>query len=158
MQPGLVNGIIDKYGGKKTALIRILHEIQDRYHYLPENALKGVARRLKMDLPEIYGVATFYKAFSLTPRGKHTVTVCLGTACHVRQGPKILAEVRKLLSIGPGQTTADREFSLNAVNCLGVCAIGPVMMLDGKFFGEMTPVKARTILGKFQKKGNGGRA
>jgi NADH:ubiquinone oxidoreductase subunit E len=153
-----VNDIIDKYRGKKTALISILHDIQDRYHYLPENALKKVARRLEMDLPEIYGVATFYKAFSLTPRGKHVVTVCLGTACHVRQGPKILAEVRRVLGIEPGQTTPDRQFSLNAVNCLGVCAIGPVMVLDGKFFGEMSPMKARRILGKFQKKGNGGRA
>ena len=152
------NDIIDKYEGKRTALISILHDIQDRFHYLPEKSLKKVARRLEMDLPEIYGVATFYKAFSLTPRGKHAVTLCLGTACHVRQGPKILAEVRRVLGIEPGQTTPDRQFSLNAVNCLGVCAIGPVMVLDGKFFGEMSPLKARRILGKFQKKGNGGRA
>lgn len=153
-----VNGIIDKHGGKKTALISILHAIQDRYHYLPEEALKKVAGRLEMELPEIYGVATFYKAFSLTPRGKHAVTLCLGTACHVRQGPKILAEVRRLLGIEPGGTTPDRQFSLNTVNCLGVCAIGPVMVLDGKFFGEMSPLKARRVLGKFQKRGNGGRA
>jgi NADH-quinone oxidoreductase subunit E len=153
-----VNDIIDKYEGKKTALISILHDIQDRFHYLPEKSLKKVAQRLEMDLPEIYGVATFYKAFSLTPRGKHAVTLCLGTACHVRQGPKILAEVRRVLGIEPGQTTPDRQFSLNAVNCLGVCAIGPVMVLDGKFFGEMSPMKARRILGKFQKKGNGGKA
>ena len=153
-----VNDIIDKYEGKRTALISILHDIQDRFHYLPEKSLKKVARRLEMDLPEIYGVATFYKAFNLTPRGKHAVTLCLGTACHVRQGPKILAEVRRVLGIEPGQTTPDRQFSLNAVNCLGVCAIGPVMALDGKFFGEMSPLKARRILGKFQKKGNGGRA
>ncbi len=153
-----VNGIIDKYRGKKTALISILHDIQDRYHYLPEIALKKVAMRLDMDLPEIYGVATFYKAFSLTPRGKHTLTLCLGTACHVRQGPRVLSEIRKILAIEPGQTTPDGQFSLNAVNCLGVCAIGPVMALDGKFFGEMSPLKARRILGKFQKKGNGGKA
>ena len=158
MDVQMVNDIIDRHRGKKTALISILHDIQDRYHYLPEKALKRVARRLEMDLPEIYGVATFYKAFSLTPRGKHALTLCLGTACHVRQGPKILAEVRKILGIDPGQTTPDGQFSLNTVNCLGVCAIGPVMMLDDKFFGEMSPLKARRILGKFQKKGNGGRA
>jgi len=158
MDVQMVNDIIDRHRGKKTALISILHDIQDRYHYLPEKALKRVARRLEMDLPEIYGVATFYKAFSLTPRGKHALTLCLGTACHVRQGPKILAEVRKILAIDPGQTTPDGQFSLNTVNCLGVCAIGPVMMLDDKFFGEMSPLKARRILGKFQKKGNGGRA
>lgn len=158
MEIQTVNTIIDKYGGKKTALISILHDIQDRFHYLSEKALRKVAMRLEMDLPEIYGVATFYKAFSLSPRGKHAITLCLGTACHVRKGPKILTEVQKILGIDPGQTTSDLRFSLNVVNCLGVCAIGPVMVVDGKFFGEMSPMKARRILGKFQKKENGGRA
>jgi NADH-quinone oxidoreductase subunit E len=158
MEIQTTNTIIDKYGGKKSALISILHDIQDRFHYLPEKAMKKVAMRLEMDLPEIYGVATFYKAFSLTPRGKHAITLCLGTACHVRKGPKILLEVQKLLGIESGQTTPDLRFSLNTVNCLGVCAIGPVMVIDGKFFGEMSPVKARRVLGKFQKKGNGGKA
>jgi NADH-quinone oxidoreductase subunit E len=158
MEIQTVNTIIDKYGGKKTALISILHDIQNRFHYLPEKALRKVAMRLEMDLPEIYGVATFYKAFSLSPRGKHAVTLCLGTACHVRKGPKILTEVQKILGIEPGQTTSDLRFSLNVVNCLGVCAIGPVMVVDGKFFGEMSPMKARRVLGKFQKKENGGRA
>jgi len=153
-----LNGIIDKYKGKKSALISILHDIQDRCHYLPEPALRKVAMRMGMDLPDIYGVATFYRAFSLTPRGKHAVTVCLGTACHVRKGPKVLAAVQNLLGIDPGQTTPDGQFSLNAVNCLGVCAIGPVMVVDGKFFGEMSPLKVRRVLDKFQKKGNGGRA
>jgi NADH-quinone oxidoreductase subunit E len=158
MEIQTVNTIIDKYGGKKSALISILHDIQDRFHYLPEKAMKKVAMRLEMDLPEIYGVATFYKAFSLTPRGKHAITLCLGTACHVRKEPKILLEVQKLLGIEPGQTTPDLQVSLNTVNCLGVCAIGPVMVIDGKFFGEMSPMKAGRVMGRFQKKGNGGRA
>jgi NADH-quinone oxidoreductase subunit E len=99
-----------------------------------------------MDINQIYGVATFYKSFSLVPQGKHSITLCLGTACHVRGGPKILRELRGLLLVEPGQTTADRQFSLNVVNCLGVCAIGPVMLVDQKFYGEMNPLKAKRII------------
>jgi NADH-quinone oxidoreductase subunit E len=146
-----VGKIIDKYQEKRTALISILHDIQDRYKYLPEEALKKVASRLRMDLNDIYGVATFYKSFSLIPKGKHSITLCLGTACHVRGGPKILREMKNLLNIEPGQTTADKQFSLNVVNCLGVCAIGPVMFVDGKFYGEMNPVKAKRIIEKINK-------
>ncbi len=134
-----VGKIIDKHQEKRTALISILHDIQDRYHHLPEEALRKVASRLKMDLNDVYGVATFYKSFSLAPQGKHSVTLCLGTACHVRGGPKMLREMKNLLEIDPGQTTQDQRFSLNVVNCLGVCAIGPVMLVDGKFYGEMNP-------------------
>jgi NADH-quinone oxidoreductase subunit E len=143
--------IIDKYEEKRTALISILHEIQDRYHHLPEGALRKLASRLEMDLNDIYGVATFYKSFSLIPKGKHSVTLCLGTACHVRGGPKILKEIKKHLGIEPGQTTSDKQFSLNAVNCLGVCAIGPVIFVDGKFYGEMNPFKAKKIIEKINK-------
>jgi NADH-quinone oxidoreductase subunit E len=147
-----VDLVIDKHQEKRTALISILHEIQDRYNHLPEGALRKVASRLQMDLTDIYGVATFYKSFSLIPRGRHSVTLCLGTACHVRGGPKILREVKKLLNIKPGQTTEDKKFSLNVVNCLGVCAIGPVMFVDGKFYGEMNPIKAKRIIDKINKK------
>jgi NADH:ubiquinone oxidoreductase subunit E len=146
-----VEKIIDRYEEKRTALISILHEIQDRYNHLTEKALKKVASRLKMDLNDIYGVATFYKSFSLTPKGKHSITLCLGTACHVRGGPKILREMKNLLNIEPGQTTGDKQFSLNVVNCLGVCAIGPVMFVDGKFYGEMNPIKAKRIVEKLNK-------
>jgi len=144
-----VGKIIDKHQQKRTALISILHDIQDHYNHLPEEALKKVASRLKMDLNDIYGVATFYKAFSLIPKGRHSITLCLGTACHVRGGPKILREVTKLLNIEPGQTTKDKKFSF--------CAIGPVMFADGKFYGEMNPVKAKRVIekiGKNRKKGN----
>jgi NADH:ubiquinone oxidoreductase subunit E len=146
-----VDLIVDKYQEKRTALISILHDVQDRYKYLPDTALKMVASRLHMDINEIYGVATFYKSFSLVPQGKHSITLCLGTACHVRGGPKILRELKGLLHVGSGQTTADRQFSLNVVNCLGVCAIGPVMMVDRKFYGEMNPIKAKRIIEKIDK-------
>ena len=150
-----VDKIVDHHQGKRTAVISILHDIQDRYNHLPKEALEQVAGRLNMDLNDIYGVATFYKSFSLIPKGKHSVTLCLGTACHVRGGPKILKEMTQQLNIEPGQTTKDKKFSFQVVNCLGVCAIGPVMFVDGKFYGEMTPVKARRIIDKLSK-GKGG--
>jgi NADH-quinone oxidoreductase subunit E len=150
-----VDLIVDKYQEKRTALISILHDVQDRYKYLPEEALKMVASRLRMDINQIYGVATFYKSFSLVPQGKHSITLCLGTACHVRGGPKILRELKGLLHVDPGQTTADRHFSLNVVNCLGVCAIGPVMMVDQKFYGEMNSIRARRIIEKLNNKRSG---
>jgi len=150
-----VDLIVDKYQEKRTALISILHDVQDRYKYLPDEALKMVASRLRMDINEIYGVATFYKSFTLTPQGKHSITLCLGTACHVRGGPKILRELKGLLHIEPGQTTPDKQFSLNVVNCLGVCAIGPVMMVDRKFYGEMNPIRARKIIEKLNNKPRG---
>src|SRR4030042_3403244 len=151
MELGAVNGIIDKYQAKITSLISILHDIQDQYNYLPETALKKVASRLQMDLNDLYGVATFYKSFSLVPKGRHSITLCLGTACHVRGGPKILRELNGLLHVEPGQTTPDKQFSLNVVNCLGVCAIGPVMFVDGKFYGEMNSLKAKRVIEKINK-------
>jgi len=158
MEFGGVNGIVDKYQAKRTFLISILHDIQDQYNFLPETALRKVASRLQMDINDLYGVATFYKSFSLVPRGRHSITLCLGTACHVRGGPKILREMKKELAIEPGQTTKDKRFSLEVVNCLGVCAIGPVMVVDGKFYGEMNWVKAKRIIERIHKKGNGGKA
>jgi NADH:ubiquinone oxidoreductase subunit E len=153
-----VEAIIGKHQGKRTALIGILHDIQEQYNYLPAGALEKIAQRLQMDLPNLYGVATFYKSFSLTPKGKHSITLCLGTACHVRGGPKLLREVAKRLNVEPGQTTKDKMFSLQAVNCLGVCAIGPVMLVDGKYYGEMNPVKARKLIEKLIPNGRGVRA
>ena len=150
-----VDLIVDKYQEKRTALISILHDVQDRYKYLPDEALKMVASRLRMDINEIYGVATFYKSFTLTPQGKHSITLCLGTACHVRGGPKILRELKGLLHIEPGQTTPDKQFSLNVVNCLGVCAIGPVMMVDRNFYGEINPIRAKRIIEKLNNKRRG---
>ncbi len=154
----MVDGIIEKYRGKRAGLISILHDIQDQYNHLPENALKKVALRLQMDLNDIYGVATFYRSFSLTPKGRHSITLCLGTACHVRGGPRILREVQKQLGIEAGQTTRDRQFSLQVVNCLGVCAIGPVMVADGRFYGEMNASKAKRVIERLLKKEKGGRA
>ncbi|MFH1999433.1 MAG: NAD(P)H-dependent oxidoreductase subunit E, partial [Planctomycetota bacterium] len=116
---------------KDSNLISLLEGIQAKYGYLPEDALRNVAKDTGRSLVDIYGVATFYKAFSLKPRGKHLISVCLGTACHVSGGPIIAKEFERQLKIKAGGTTEDREFTLETVACLGACAIGPVAVVDG---------------------------
>ena len=127
------DGIIDRYSAQKMHLISILHDVQAHYNYLPKPILGYVAQRLEVPLSRVYHVATFYTAFSLEPRGKHHIKVCTGTACHVRGSPRVLETVQRSLNIMPGQTSADREFSLETVNCLGACAMGPVVIVDGEY-------------------------
>ncbi len=143
---------IQKYSNKKKALISILQEIQEEYNYLPQEALKIVSKTLGVPLIDIIGVATFYRAFSLEPRGKHLITVCLGTACHVRGGPKILEEFERKLNIEAGETSKDGQFSLETVACLGCCAIGPVVVIDGNYHAQITIRKVGSILKKHLKK------
>ena len=128
----------------------VLQEIQEIYNYLPKEALEMVAETMAISLVDVYGTASFYKAFSLTPRGKHIVTVCLGTACHVRGGPWIIEELERILDIHPGETTEDGNFTLETVNCLGACALGPVMVIDGEYHGQMTIKKVEGILTKYE--------
>jgi len=135
-----------KQGPDQEPLIAILEEIQAKYGYLPEEELRAVADTTGRSLVDIYGAATFYKAFSLQPRGKHLVSVCLGTACHVRGGPAIAQEVQKILGIKAGETTEDNEFTLETVNCLGACALGPVMVVDGHYFPKVQVAKVSEIL------------
>lgn len=137
-----VKTILNKHDSERRALIPILQDIQAEYNYLPELALKIVSRSLDLPLTDVVGVATFYRAFSLKPRGRHVVTVCLGTACHVRGGPKILDEFEKKLNIKAGETTEDHSFTLEVVNCLGACALGPITVIDGNYYGQM---KTRTV-------------
>jgi NADH-quinone oxidoreductase subunit E len=139
--------IVARYGGNRDSLIAILQDIQTEYSYLPEPCLRSAAAQLRLPLIQVYGVATFFKAFSLKPRGRRTATVCLGTACHVRGAPALLDEVKRCLGIEPGDTTDDMEFSLEAVNCLGACALGPIMVVDGEYHGQMTPGKTKKVLG-----------
>ncbi|MGB9764771.1 MAG: NAD(P)H-dependent oxidoreductase subunit E [Candidatus Saccharicenans sp.] len=146
-----VQEIVDRYGGNKSKLIAILQDIQAVYHYLPAEALKKVSQLLKIPLIDIISVATFYRAFSLKPRGKHVATVCLGTACHVRGGPKILEEFERQLQIKKGETSEDGEWSLESVACLGCCAIGPVVVVDGNYYAHTTIRKVPTILEKYRK-------
>ena len=141
-----VVALVSKYSGNRDSLVSILQDIQAEYRYLPEDALRVVARQLDLQLIQVYGVATFFKAFSLKPRGEHTVTVCLGTACHVRGAPAVLDEAKRQLGIEPGETTEDMQFTLETVNCLGACALGPIMVVDGKYHGQMSPRGAKKIL------------
>lgn len=146
-----VQAIIDKHQGLKKNLIAILLDIQTKFNYLPPESLRYVACALGMSLIDVLGVATFYRAFSLTPRGKHICLVCMGTACHVRGGPKILEEFERRLNVCAGQTTEDKQFTLETVACLGCCAIGPVVVIDGNYHGHATIRKVGTILDKYQK-------
>ena len=145
-----VESIIDKAKTEEQTLISMLQDIQEEYNYLPQEALVIMSKRLEIPLINIYGIATFFKSFSLTPRGKHLLTVCLGTACHVRGGPKILEEFERKLKIKACQTTKDNLYTLETVNCLGCCAIGPIVVKDGEYFGQMTIAKTGSILKKTQ--------
>lgn len=147
-----IKTLITKYDNQKHALISILQDIQAEYQYLPKEALEITSQALKIPLIDIIGVATFYRSFSLKPKGKHQVTVCMGTACHVRGAPKILEEFERKLNIETGDTTADGEFSLETVACLGCCAIGPVVVVDGNYHAQTTIRKVESILKKYKKK------
>ncbi len=147
-----VKSCIARYHNEKKALISILQDIQEEYNYLPQEALRIVSASLAIPLIDIVGVATFYRAFSLTPRGKHLVTVCLGTACHVRGGEKILDEFERKLNIKTGETTGDGEFTLETVACLGCCAIGPVVVVDDNYYAQTSIRKVDAILKEHRKK------
>jgi NADH:ubiquinone oxidoreductase subunit E len=131
---------------QEASLISVLEDIQARHRYLPQDAMILVSERLGVPLSQVYSVATFYNAFTLKPRGKYLIQVCLGTACHVRGSGRVLSEVSKSLNVEPGETTADRQFTLETVNCLGACALGPMMVVEGEYFGRMTPARVRPLL------------
>jgi len=149
-----VNLILNKYKRDQSSIIAILQDIQEQERYLPREVLEYVAQRLDIPLSKIYYLSTFYKAFSLEPRGKHIINVCLGTACHVRGAARLVDRLESDLGISAGGTTADLTFSLETVNCLGACALGPVMVIDGEYFGQMTPEQVDDLLKKYRKKPN----
>jgi len=140
--------IIDRYDAEKESLIQVLQDITFEYNYLPEPCLRRIGQRLNVPLSEVFEVATFYKAFSLEPRGKHLVYVCLGTACHVRGAPQILNKIERTLNVKPGQTTKDLMFTLETVNCVGACALGPIVVIDGQYHGQMTRTRIEELLNK----------
>ncbi len=144
------DAIIDKHGQAQRALIPSLLEIQDVFHYLPVEILYLVAERMEIPIIQVQQVAEFYKVFSLEPRGAHIITVCLGTACHVHGGDRLIDQVGRLLEIEAGGTTKDMQFTLEAVNCLGCCSLGPVMTIDGKYYGHMTASKVERVLDKYR--------
>lgn len=138
--------VLSRHGGERSDLIPVLQEVQQRFGYLPEEAMQKVARFLRLSDSNVYGVATFYAQFKFTPTGRQMVKVCRGTACHVRGGRKILEEVQKRLGIEAGGTTEDLEYSLETIACFGSCALAPVVVVDENVYGRMTPTKVGQIL------------
>lgn len=136
----------------QSELIEVLQDVQANYRYLPEEILRELSVKLNVPLIEVFRVANFYKAFTLKERGKHLLTICMGTACHVRGAPKLSEEILGFLGIKPGETTKDGEFTVETVNCLGACALGPVAVMDGKYYKNMTTAKLRDLIKNFSKK------
>ncbi len=146
MDTDRIDRIIDKHQGEASSLIQVLLEIQSEYHWLPKEALERVSEKLQVPLTRIQHIATFYKAFSLVPKGRHEIRICMGTACHVRGAPRLLDAVQDLIGIKAGETDLDLKFSLETVNCLGCCALGPVIAIDGKTHSKMSPAEVADVL------------
>ena len=142
--------ILEEYQGDRGLLISLLQDVQAEYNYLPEEALVKVSESLQIPVSQVFGVATFFKAFSLEPRGRHLVTVCMGTACHVRGGQRLVEKLERDLGIKDGETTEDMEFTLETVNCLGCCALGPVVVVDSKYEGKMDSAKLDQVMKRYK--------
>ena len=145
-----LRSILDAHRGQPGALIPILQETQEAYGFIPREAVLTVAKDLRMPASQVYGVATFYAQFHLTPRGRHVVRVCLGTACHVRGGERILERLGNVLGVAPGETTKDLLFTLERVACLGACGLSPTMMIDDATYGRLTPRAAVDIVQRYR--------
>lgn len=145
-----IDQIIDQHNCEASSLIQVLLEIQSEFNWLPKVALERISEKLKVPLTRIQHIATFYKAFSLVPKGRHKIHICMGTACHVRGAPRVLDTVQNLTGIHPGETDLDLKFSLETVNCLGCCALGPVMEVDGKTHGKMSPALTADVLRNYE--------
>jgi NADH-quinone oxidoreductase subunit E len=141
-----IDQIIDKHQAEASSLIQVMLEIQSENNWLSKETLERVSEKLEVPLARILHIATFYKAFSLVPKGRHEIHICVGTACHVRGATRILDTVEEATGIKPGETDLDLKFSLETVNCLGCCALGPVMEVEGKVHGKMSPVKTAEVL------------
>lgn len=139
-----------EFNPDQRELIHILHKVQKEYGYIPFERISEISRHLKISESEIFGVLTFYKTFTLEPRGKHLITICMGTACHVRGAPAILDEFRRRLGIEPGETTEDKLFTLETVNCVGACALGPIVISDGTYHGQMKMREVEKVLKKYK--------
>ncbi len=141
-----ISSILDRYDRDKSNLIAILQDVQAEYNYLPREAIAEVSQALDIPLSQVFSVATFFRAFSLKPRGRHSVHVCLGTACHVRGAASILQQMEKEMNVCCGETTEDKKFTLEGVNCVGACALGPVVVVDGEYIGHVSVNKVKPLL------------
>ena len=146
-----IDSIIKNHSWEESALISILHEIEKLFNYLPAWTLRHVSEKLNIPMIQVYGVASFYNAFHLTQHGNHIVRVCEGTACPVKGGHKVMEELERKLNIDAEETTKDLNITLERVNCLGCCALGPIVMVDDKYYGQMSPAKVGSIIKQLQK-------
>ena len=145
-----VKEIVGRYERDSGMLIPMMQDLQAEYGYLPAEELRALAGELGIPLVRVYGVAMFYASFRLAPKGQHEVTLCMGTVCHLKGAPRISEEICREYGITPGGTTADRLFTLQGVNCVGACAVAPVMIVDGEYYGERTPSSALEIVGSLR--------
>ena len=145
-----IDGIIEKYRGKPGALIHALTEIQHENHWLPREVMQRVADALEVPFAQVMQIASFYKIFSLTPKGRHEVHVCTGMTCHLRGGAKVMDKVAELTGLKPGETDAEGKFTVEAGSCLGSCSIGPELIVDGKHYGRMTPDHVADVLNRYE--------
>ena len=150
MDAAAIDAILDRHHRAPSAIIAIMQDVQDEVNYLPEGTLRYVANRLDIPVSKAFRLATFYRAFSLEPRGKHVVHVCTGTACHVRGAVKIVDALEREIGIEAGETDEELEFTLETVNCVGACALGPVIMVDNEYHGQMTGAKAVRVIKKLR--------
>jgi NADH-quinone oxidoreductase subunit E len=141
-----IDAVVDRYQAQPSALLAILQDIQAQENWLPKEALERVAEKLAVPVTRVYGMATFFRAFSLKPRGKHICTVCMGTACHVRGAPKLVEKLERDLKVKAGETTEDKNVTLETVNCVGACALGPLVILDGEYHGNISSAKLDKVM------------
>ncbi len=146
-----VDTIIDAHGAEPASLLAIMQDVQDKARYLPRNAMERIAERLSIPAARVYQMATFYESFHLEPRGKHICTVCTGTACHVRGAEKVVDQLERDLDIPSGGTTKDQMFTIEEVNCVGACALGPLVIVDDEYQGNMTSGKVQKMVAKMRK-------
>jgi len=145
-----LNGIANKYNNDSSRLVSILQDTQAEFGYLPKEALVALSTILKVPLTQVYSVATFFKAFSLVPRGKHQIHVCMGTACHVRGAERVLEVIERELNIKTGDSDKDLNFSLETVNCVGACALGPIVIVDGDYKGDMKTELVKSLVESYK--------
>jgi NADP-reducing hydrogenase subunit HndA len=145
-----INGICDSFNNDPLELINVLHTCQEHFGYLPAEVQEVVASGLNISTARVYGVVTFYSFFTMTPRGKHPISICMGTACYVRGAEKVIEEFRKELSIQVGQTTPDGKFSLSSLRCVGACGLAPVVLVDSKTYGRVAPDDVKAILKEYE--------
>jgi NADH:ubiquinone oxidoreductase subunit E len=150
MERSEIDTIIKQYRGNESAILAILQDIQAKEKYLPKEVLEEVSQKMHIPMTEVFRIATFYNALSIKPRGRHKIDICLGTACHVRGGNKIIDKLSRDLGVQVGETTKDKRFTLESVRCVGCCSLGPVMVVDGNVFGRLTQERAPGLLKEFK--------